>query len=96
MPPNYCPLTRGICRGTKMCDFWARVKLDKKSVSGKVATSLKLKGQLRKNKEKDVQKVRLTRDLQSRTSDYKVGREDSRKMIRPIQIAQVVNLISFE
>ena len=32
MPPNYCPLTRGICRGTKMCDFWARVKLDKKSV----------------------------------------------------------------
>ncbi|MHA1881602.1 MAG: hypothetical protein ACTSUO_00965 [Candidatus Thorarchaeota archaeon] len=32
MPPNYCPLTRGICRGTKMCDFWARVKLEKKSV----------------------------------------------------------------
>ncbi len=32
MPPNYCPLIRGICRGTKLCDFWARVKLEKKSV----------------------------------------------------------------
>ncbi|MHA1912511.1 MAG: HEAT repeat domain-containing protein [Candidatus Kariarchaeaceae archaeon] len=69
---------------------------DKKSVKGKLATSLKLKSQLRKNKEKEVQKVRLTRELQAKTSDYKVGREDSRKMIRPIQIAQVMNLISFE
>ncbi len=32
MPPNYCPLVRGQCRGTKLCDFWARVKLEKKSV----------------------------------------------------------------
>ncbi|MCG3218740.1 MAG: HEAT repeat domain-containing protein [Candidatus Heimdallarchaeota archaeon] len=71
-------------------------KQDKKSAKGKLATSLKLKGQLRINKEKEVQKVRLTRELQSKTSEYKAGREDSRKMIRPIQMAQVINLISFE